>query len=787
MSSSSSSSSSSLAEKLFTAKLSSNHEEESHYRKQKRIKISTKLIQACKLSTAQPVLIRPATIDQNNYFAIGILWPSSSATNQQEEDVIQISFDQIKSANISPGDQVKLIPLPNILPINHIGPGTGIRLPEATSLKLTQIDHPNDLPPLTNTEISKPLIRLWEGFIREVLVDRKYLAIHHYILIPYLNQIRLYQINDIQSNNNSNNQGSLELFVITRNTQLEIIQLPTTKTTTTTVVPTTTTDDQYNSIGGLQTQIDQIRELVELPLTRPDLYSHFHITPPRGILLYGPPGTGKTLLASIIADSLKATLLRLSTETISSAYHSEGEQKIYSIFDEAKLNSPSIILIDEIDGLFPSRESGGEVERRMVGALLSCMDGIDSKGGDRPKVIVIATTNRPNTLDPALRRPGRFDNEIEIGIPDSKSRLDILTVLLRKTPHDLSPEDLQLISDSKTHGFVGADLYSLVREASLISIKRSVTKSAETHQMKIEYQDMLGGLNKVRPSGMRELLLERVPLVKWDDIGGLKEVKTRLTECLQWPTLYPETFKRLGIKPIRGILLYGPPGCSKTLIAKALANHSERNFISVKGADLFNKFVGDSEKSVRDLFRKARAASPSIIFIDEIDSIAMARGAEADQSSSGSGGISDRILTSLLIEMDGVEELNGVLVLAATNRPEVIDQALLRPGRLDRILYVGPPDFESRIEIFKINFNKMTVHESIDLNHLSTLTDGYTGAEIVAVCQDAAINALHRDKQVQFIENQDFLKSIQNFTNRVSTQLVQSYLNWRDQVGIQSA
>ncbi|KAI9627464.1 hypothetical protein H4Q26_017367 [Puccinia striiformis f. sp. tritici PST-130] len=606
----------------------------------------------------------------------------------------------------------------------------GIRLPEATSLKLTQIDHPNHLPPLTNTEISKPLIRLWEGFIREVLVDRKYLAIHHYILIPYLNQIRLYQINDIQSNNNSNNQGSLELFVITRNTQLEIIQLPTTKTTTTTV-----------------TQIDQIRELVELPLTRPDLYSHFHITPPRGILLYGPPGTGKTLLASIIADSLKATLLRLSTETISSAYHSEGEQKIYSIFEEAKSNSPSIILIDEIDGLFPSRESG-----------------------DRPKVIVIATTNRPNTLDPALRRPGRFDNEIEIGIPDSKSRLDILTVLLRKTPHDLSPEDLQLISDSKTHGFVGADLYSLVREASLISIKRSVTKSAETHQMKIEYQDILGGLNKVRPSGMRELLLERVPLVKWDDIGGLKEVKTRLTECLQWPTLYPETFKRLGIKPIRGILLYGPPGCSKTLIAKALANHSERNFISVKGADL-----------------KARAASPSIIFIDEIDSIAMARGAEADQSSSGSGGISDRILTSLLIEMDGVEELNGVLVLAATNRPEVIDQALLRPGRLDRILYVGPPDFESRIEIFKINFNKMTVHESIDLNHLSTLTDGYTGAEIVAVCQDAAINALHRDKQVQFIENQDFLKSIQNFTNRVSTQLVQSYLNWRDQVGIQSA
>ncbi|KAA1099887.1 AAA+-type ATPase [Puccinia graminis f. sp. tritici] len=798
-----------------------------HHRFFKRVLLSQQHIKNSKLTTNQSILIRPLlhqlTINndgqQQHRFAIGTVWPSSSSNNNQDskEEAVGISLDTMINIGIKPGELITITPLPPILPPNHIGPGRGIRLPEAKLIKLKQTKPPNEYQELipttitistTATTTTQSSDRLWEGFIREVLVDRKYLAINHYIIIPYANQLRFYHIQDIQSTTTTtttttttNPSDSLELFFITRNTRLEIIKpstpsKPSTTTTTTTQSLLTQSADQigYEAIGGLQSQIEQIREMVELPLTRPELYSHFGIKPPKGILLYGPPGTGKTHLASIIAKSTNSTLLTLSTATISSAYHGEGEQKIFEIFAEAKEKSPSMIMIDEIDGLFPSREIGSEVDRRMVGALLTCMDGMEEKNDDtgldqeeRPRVIVIATTNRPQTLDPALRRPGRFDRELEIGIPNGGARLEILQVLLRKTPHRLTAAEIKEVAD-KTHGFVGADLLALVREAGLGAIKRSLATHIALQDMHLQPQDLSQALLKIRPSAMRELLVE-TPTTRWTDIGGQTAIKQRLLETLKWPAEHPQTFKRLGISPVRGILLYGPPGCSKTLIAKALATESGLNFIAIKGSDVFNKYLGESEKSIRDLFKKARANSPSIIFIDEIDSIAMARAGSDDLAGGGGTGVGDRVLTSLLVEMDGIEELNGVLVLAATNRPEVIDPALMRPGRLDRILYVGPPDLDSRIEIFKINFKKMSVDPSLDIHKLAALTDGSTGAEIVAICQDAAINAIHRDFNVAFIMEEDFLKSIQKIVKKqaINSQLIQHYENWRDLVGVQSA
>lgn len=438
------------------------------------------------------------------------------------------------------------------------------------------------------------------------------------------------------------------------------------------------------------------------------------MAPPRGILLYGPPGTGKTLLASIVARSTGSSFLTLSSSSIGSAYHGESEQKIYDLFAEAKTKSPCIIVIDEIDGLFPNRDTGGDVDRRVVGALLTCMDGIADKGtSSQPQsspdpstsprthisipaqVIVLATTNRPNAIDPALRRPGRFDRELEIGIPDASARLQILQVLLKKTPHHLSADSTKAYAD-KTHGYVGADLVSLIRTAGLNAIKRSIERHSPliVEDMTLEEEDVEKALLTTRPSAMREVFIE-TPKVKWSDIGGQETVKQKLRESVEWPIKYSTTFKNLGIRPTRGVLLYGPPGCSKTLIAKALASESGLNFISLKGSEVFNKYVGESEKSIRDIFRKARAASPSVVFLvspieteqdefiffwlslrmlihpflmqDEIDTIAMSRSSE-----DGGSGTGDRVLTSLLTEMDGIEELNGVLVLAATNRPDVI-------------------------------------------------------------------------------------------------------------------
>ncbi|WAQ89057.1 hypothetical protein PtA15_10A480 [Puccinia triticina] len=728
-----------------------------HHRFNRRILLSPALIAQHRLSTNQALLIRkPATLDALSLadgppsFAIGFVWPA-----QQQQQTVQLSAELFLSAAIAPGEPVSLSPLP---PINT-SQGPGLRLPHADSLTLAQ---PEQLPPHT--------ARLWQAALREALIDRKYLAINHVIAIPSATSQHCFCT--VTAIAPASPEEPLQLYHITANTQLTITAPKTTKPNQNS---TNNTAEAYQAIGGLQTQISQIRDLVELPLTKPELYAHFAITPPRGILLHGPPGTGKTHLASLVAKSVDCSLLTLSTTTISSAYHGEPEQKIAALFAEAKARSPSMVLIDEIDGLFPARDAAGEVDRRIVGALLTAMDGLDHKENTQQeaphRVVVIATTNRPHALDPALRRPGRFDRELEIGIPDAQARREILDVLLRKTPHRLSPEQTRTVAE-KTHGFVGADLVALLREAGLLAIKRALARRLSTAEMLLEAADVEKALVAVQPSAMRELVIE-TPRVTWADIGGQEAVKQTLVEALEWPALFPDTFQRLGIKPVQGILLYGPPGCSKTLIAKALAAQANANFIALKGSDVFNKFLGESEKAIRDLFRKARAAAPSIIFLDEIDSIAMARGSD-DQA--GGTGVADRVLTSLLVEMDGIEELSGVLVLAATNRPEVIDPALMRPGRLDRILYVGPPDAHSRAEILRINFRKMSVDPSLD-------TEGCTGAEMVAVCQQAAIAAVHRDKNVAFIVQEDFDGVLRTFRRSVDQAVLDGYCAWRDRVG----
>ncbi|GAA5855531.1 hypothetical protein JCM8547_007875 [Rhodosporidiobolus lusitaniae] len=558
----------------------------------------------------------------------------------------------------------------------------------------------------------------------------------------------------------------------------------------------------YESIGGMENQIEQIREMVEWPLTRPELYSHFGLRPPRGILLYGPPGTGKTLLASAIAKSTRSSLFVINGPSLSSAYHGETETNLRNIFAEAKASSPSIIVIDEVDALAPNREEGGEVERRVVAQLLTLMDGLEDKDdegesdeeaeGEKkekevPRVVVIAATNRPNAIDPALRRPGRFDKELEIGVPDAAARLSILKVMLRRTPHDVS-EDFLLSIASRTHGFVGADLSSLVQTAGLSAIKRVFSSpfSTSTSTPTLAYQKLLpsdleSALLSTRPSAMREVFLE-TPKVHFSDIGGQEAIKSKLKQSVDWPLRHPEAFKRLGVKPPRGVLLYGPPGCSKTLIAKALATESGLNFIAVKGPEVFNKYVGESEKAIREIFRKARAAAPSIVFLDEVDALAPTRG--SDDSSGPTG---DRVLMSLLTEMDGIEELNGVIVLAATNRPAVIDPALMRPGRLDRILYVSPPDFEARKHIFNIQFKKMAVAEDVAVEELARLTEGCSGAEVVSICQDAALSAMEDNVEAPHIRREFLLHATQTVRRRITPEVVQEYEEWRDRSGVRSA
>jgi transitional endoplasmic reticulum ATPase len=496
----------------------------------------------------------------------------------------------------------------------------------------------------------------------------------------------------------------------------------------------------YEDLGGLTKEIQKIREMIELPLRHPEIFERVGIEAPKGVLLYGPPGTGKTLLAKAVANETNANFYSIAGPEIMGKYYGESEEKLRGIFKEAEANAPSIIFIDEIDSIAPKREEvSGELEKRIVSQLLTLMDGLESRG----KVVVIAATNRPDALDPALRRPGRFDREIEMGIPDEKSRLEILQIHTRGMPleSDVKLEEMARV----THGFVGADLQALAKEAAILAVRRVIPEinmeetkvPAKTlNKIKVKMQDFQDALRDVQPSAMREVLVQ-APNVKWEDIGGLTGVKQELTEAVEWPLKYGKLFQKGDVKPPKGILLYGPPGTGKTLIAKAVANESEANFISIKGPELISKWVGESEKGVREVFRKARAAAPCVIFFDEVDAIAPRR-----KSGEGESQVTERVVSQLLTEMDGLEELKGVVVLGATNRPDLIDEALLRPGRFDKILRVPPPDKEGRLEILKIHTKKKPLSKDVDVANLAELTEGYTGAQLAAVANAASIAAI---------------------------------------------
>jgi transitional endoplasmic reticulum ATPase len=493
----------------------------------------------------------------------------------------------------------------------------------------------------------------------------------------------------------------------------------------------------YEDIGGLRPVIQKVREMIELPLRHPELFERLGVEAPKGVLLHGPPGTGKTLLAKAVASETNANFYSIGGPEIMSKFYGESEERLREIFKEAQENAPSIIFIDEIDSIAPKREEvTGEVEKRVVSQLLSVMDGLQSRG----KVVVIGATNRINSIDPALRRPGRFDREIEIGVPDRDGRLEILQIHTRGMP--LAEDvDLKKLADV-THGFVGADLEALAKEAAIRALRRILPEmdlEAENipaevlNKIIVRMSDFQEALKEVEPSAMREVLVE-VPDIKWDDIGGLEGVKEELREAIEWPLKYPELFAQMNAVPPKGLLLYGPPGTGKTLLAKAAANESEANFISVKGPELLNKFVGESEKAIREVFRKARQASPCIIFFDEIDSVAPIRG-----SSSGDSNVTERVISQFLTEMDGLEELRNVVIIAATNRPDIVDPALLRPGRFDRMLLVPPPDLEARKQIFRIHTKKTPLAEDVKLDELARKTQGYTGADIASICNTAVM------------------------------------------------
>src|ERR671919_68570 len=496
----------------------------------------------------------------------------------------------------------------------------------------------------------------------------------------------------------------------------------------------------YEDIGGLGDAVGRVREMIELPLRHPELFKRLGVEAPKGVLLHGPPGTGKTLLAKAIASETNANFYTIGGPEIMSKYYGESEEKLRNVFQQAEQNAPSIIFIDEIDSIAPKREEvSGEVERRIVAQLLSLMDGMSTRG----KVVVIGATNRINAIDPALRRPGRFDREIEIGVPDSEGRLEVLQIHTRGMPlaKDVNLEKLADIS----HGFVGADLQSLSKEAGIGALRKilpEIDLSSESipvetlRKIIVTMQDFMDVVKEMEPSAMREVFVE-VPDVKWEDIGGLSSIKQELQEAVEWPLKYQGVFTYADAVPPKGILLYGPPGTGKTLIAKAAANESEANFISIKGPELLSKWVGESEKGVREVFRKARQAAPCIIFFDEVDAIAPRRGADF-----GDSHVTERLISQLLTELDGLEVLTNVIVIAATNRPDIIDAALLRPGRFDRLLYVPPPDHESRKQIIQIHSKKKPLADDVNIDDLATKMDGYTGADIAAVASAAVMLSL---------------------------------------------
>ena len=589
----------------------------------------------------------------------------------------------------------------------------------------------------------------------------------------------------------------------------------------------------YEDIGGLREAIQKVREMIEIPMKHPELFERLGIEPPKGVLLYGPPGTGKTLLAKAVANETDAHFIAINGPEIMSKFVGEAEERLRQIFKEAQDHAPSIIFIDEIDAIAPKREETiGEVERRVVAQLLALMDGLQSRG----QVVVIAATNRPNALDPALRRPGRFDREIEIGVPDRNGRKEILQIHTRNMPiepdysRSLVVEELKKLKiDEKirsrvldkveglrkrdeiravledelpqnireelyrrlvdrlldyladrTYGFVGADLAALCKEAAMKALRRILPKiDLEKEEipreilesLKVTRDDFMNALREIQPSAMREVLVE-IPKVKWSDIGGLAEAKQELKEAVEWPLKYPEMFDRMGIRPPKGILMYGPPGTGKTLLAKAVANESGANFIAVKGPELLSKWVGESEKGIREVFRKARQVAPCIIFFDEIDALAPMRGLYEGSH------VTESVVNQLLTELDGIEELRGVVVIGATNRPDLVDPGLLRPGRFDRLIPIPAPDKKTRLEILKVHTRKVPLAKDVDLKKLADMTEGFSGADLAGLAREAVMISLRENKDAKEVKMKHFKKALEKIIPSINEDMISYYENF---------
>ncbi|MEM1928259.1 MAG: CDC48 family AAA ATPase [Acidilobaceae archaeon] len=557
--------------------------------------------------------------------------------------------------------------------------------------------------------------------------------------------------------------------VITENTIVDILEQPAQQGR---AIPRVT----YEDIGGLSRIIERIRELVELPLRHPELFKRLGIEPPKGILLYGPPGTGKTLLAKAVANETDAHFIAINGPEIMSKFYGESEQRLREIFEEAKKNAPAIIFIDEIDAIAPKREEViGEVERRVVAQLLALMDGLTERG----QVIVIAATNRPNAVDPALRRPGRFDREIEVPLPDKQGRLEILQIHTRHMP--LAEDvDLEKIAEV-TKGYTGADLAALAREAAMNALRRylpeidldqEVIPPEVLDKIVVRMEDFLSALKSITPSGLREVQIE-IPEVRWSDVGGLEEVKQELRMIVEWQFKHPDIFVKAGVKLPKGVLLVGPPGTGKTLLAKAVATESNANFIAVRGPEVLSKWVGESEQRIREIFRKARLHAPAVIFFDEIDAIAHVRGADV-----GGSYVIERIVSQLLTEMDGIADLEGVVVLAATNRPDMLDPALLRPGRFEKIIFVPPPDEHSRLEILAIHTRNVPLAPDVDLREIARLTEGYSGADLAALVREASLLALKENVEKPIVERRHFEIALEKVKPSITKQMMEFYMRW---------
>ncbi|HUL62950.1 MAG TPA: CDC48 family AAA ATPase [Methanocella sp.] len=537
-----------------------------------------------------------------------------------------------------------------------------------------------------------------------------------------------------------------------------------------------TTGITYEDIGGLREEVQRVREMIELPMKHPELFQRLGIDPPKGVLLHGPPGTGKTLLAKAVANECGAEFYSIAGPEIMSKYYGESEQRLREIFENARDSSPSIIFIDELDSIAPKREEvTGEVERRVVAQLLTMMDGLEERG----QVVVIGATNRLDAIDPALRRAGRFDREIEIGVPDAPDRLEILQIHTRGMP--LENVDLERIA-ATSHGFVGADLSGLCKEAAMKALRRYLPEidldkeipREFLEKMRVYGDDFTAALKEVQPSAMREIFIEPTN-TRWSDVGGLDEAKQEIVETIEWPLRNPKKFTEMGIRPPKGIVLYGPPGTGKTLLARAVAGESEANFVNIRGPELLSKWVGESEKAVRETFRKARQVSPSIIFFDELDALAPARGG-GDEGSR----VSERVVNQILTELDGLVELEGVVVIGASNRPDIIDPALLRPGRFDRLVYVGAPSKEGRLNIFKIHTRNMPLAGDVNLNEMAELTENYVGSDIEAICREAAMLALRENFDAKEVGAKHFHDAIKKVKPTMNDMVTNYYKAIRD-------